>query len=125
MNEKSTAYRMFHLFGLRIYITRRPLKLRQRGKKRKDVYRQRMEQIGHACEVCGAPLTIYGNILHTLPKGHPDRNTIGDMRILCAECYNRIQREISLRCYDNTVPAYSKIVSQVLADATIEKGGEL
>lgn len=125
MNAKSTIYRRFNIFGYRVYITRHPLKPRQRGKKRKSVYRQRMEQTGHQCEICGTPLTLYGHILHTLPKGHPDRNTIGEMRILCADCYKRVQSEVSVRCYDATAPAYSNIVNQVLANAAaVREGGE-
>ena len=121
MNEKSTHYRMFRLFGWRVYISREPLKSRHRSDTRKSAYRQRMDLTGCACESCGTHLSQYGHILHTLPKGHEGRNSVDELRVLCAECFKHIQSQISRRCYDAAAPEYSEIVSSVLA---AEKGGE-
>lgn len=117
MNQKSTHYRLFHILGWRVYVTRESLRPRQRGIGRKTAYRERMELIGRKCEVCGAPLTIFGNILHTLPKGHPDRNTVDELRLLCSECHTKIQSQVQKRCYDTAAPAYSSIVNHELAMA--------
>lgn len=125
MKCESTHYRMFHIFGLRIYITREPLKPRHRSDKRQIAYRQRMELAGHVCECCGAPLTKFGHKLHTLPKGHPDRNSIDELRVICSECFNRIQSRVYHQCYDATAPAYTDIVNKALADVCEDKkGGE-
>lgn len=124
--QPSSHYTMFRIFGFRVYITRERLRPKVRSNTRKAAYRARMAIAGNKCECCGRELTIYGHLLHTLPKGHEQRNTQDEIRVLCSDCYNRVQSEVSVRCYDTAAPAYVDIVCQAIASAsaTAQKGGD-
>lgn len=93
------------LFGFHIWISREPLKVRNKDRKRNDYRNQqrniRLEMAGHRCEVCGRPID---NTCHThriLPLGASDRNKAENMRLMCGQCWHELERKPHIHGYQH------------------------
>lgn len=84
------AYR-FKIFGWFITISNCSVRFRaglnRRGVKHGELLKQRRRIADDRCECCGRDLTIHGRLFHTLPVGHPDRNTVENIRFYCQSCF--------------------------------------
>ena len=98
------------LFGFNIWISREPLKIVHKDRKRNS-YRSsqrnlRLEMTENRCEVCGKPIDKSCHIHRTLPVGAPDRNSVENIRVLCSECWHELERKPHIHGYqhmeDNT-----------------------
>ncbi len=105
---KSKIYRRFSLFGWNIYITRHSLRRKvNRSRFRTSSKVKRLIASENHCELCGRHININCSLFHILPKGHPRRNEVANVRVLCPECLHFVQ----------SVGAYRPMISK--------EGGEL
>lgn len=93
------------LFGYNIWISREPLRVVHKDKKRNS-YRNsqrnlRLEMAENRCEVCGNPIDKSCHIHRTLPAGAPDRNSVENIRVLCAECWHELEKKPHIHGYQH------------------------
>lgn len=89
--------RRIKLFGYNIWISREPLKVVHKDRKRNS-YRSsqrnlRLEMTEHRCEVCGNPIDKSCHMHRILPIGAPERNSVENIRVLCGECFHELQKK--------------------------------
>lgn len=94
------------IFGIRIWISREPMKVVNQNKKRnasRNSQRNlRLDQVDNRCEVCGRPIDkTRCHIHHTLPVGSPDRNLVDNIRVMCGECYHELEKKPHILGYRN------------------------
>lgn len=87
----------FKLFGLHIWISNEPLRIVHKDRKR-NAYRSsqrnmRLEMVDNQCEVCGKPIDKDCHIHRTLPYGAPDRNSVENIRVMCGECWRKLEKK--------------------------------
>lgn len=94
---KTTVKYIFKIFGWNIYISNHALHTRPRmcgsHTTRDQLIAQREKIVGgKTCEICGREQTKYICLHRTLPKGHPDRSKVENVRIVCNECHHELEK---------------------------------
>ena len=91
---KSPYYRRFRFFSWEIYISRVPLKRRHpnRNELRNASKIQRLQYMDYHCELCGRHIGLSCSLYRLLPIGVPDRNRFHNVRVICPECHQHVQR---------------------------------
>lgn len=90
------AYK-YHVFGWHVTISNCPVKFRQKGLENhlanhRKLLHERQVMANCKCERCGRDLSVFARMLHLLPVGHPDRNTIDNIRCVCNSCYKAVAK---------------------------------
>lgn len=90
------AYK-YHFFGWHVTISNCPVKFAQKGlhnptANHRMLLHDRLAMARCKCERCGRDLSIFARMLHLLPAGHPDRNTIDNIRCVCNSCYKAVMK---------------------------------
>lgn len=91
------------LFGCNIWISREPLKVVKKNRKRNSFRSSqrnlRLEMKKNCCEVCGKTIDKSCHIHRTLPVGAPDRNAVENIRVLCGECWHELEKKPHIHGY--------------------------
>ena len=90
----SANYKMFCLFGWKIYITRNSLRKRCNTSKgrRLGCKKERLRIAESRCECCGIEIDLRCSLYHLLPVGETDRNKAENTRVVCTQCHRLIQK---------------------------------
>ena len=93
------------LFGLHIWISRNPLRVRNKDRKRNDYRNQqrniRLEMADFRCEVCGRPIDNTCHIHRNLPMGAPDRYKADNIRVMCGHCWRELEKKPHIHGYQH------------------------
>ena len=97
--------RKFKIFGFHVWISREPLRIVHKDRKR-NAYRSsqrnlRLEMAENRCEVCGKPIDKTCHIHRTLPYGAPDRNNVENIRVMCGECWHELEKKPHIHGYQH------------------------
>lgn len=100
----------YKLFGFNIWISKEPLRVvhkdRKRNSYRSEQRKLRLEMNDNCCEVCGKPIDKTCHIHHRLPVGAPGRNYVDNIRVMCGECWQELEKKPHIHGYqhleDNT-----------------------
>lgn len=100
----------YKLFGFNIWISKEPLRVvhkdRKRNSYRSEQRNLRLEMNDNCCEVCGKPIDKTCHIHHRLPVGAPGRNHVDNIRVMCGECWQELEKKPHIHGYqhleDNT-----------------------
>lgn len=97
--------RRLKLFGYSIWISREPLRVVHKDRKRNS-YRSsqrnlRLEMTGVRCEVCGKPIDKSCHIHRMLPANAPDRNSVENIRVVCGECWHELEKKPHIHGYQH------------------------
>lgn len=92
---KTELYTQIDILGWKLYITKTPLRKRNknRNRKRNDTLKRRLAMAGNRCEICGKPIDISCSLHHRLPKGAEGRNEVENVLVLCSACHHRMEAE--------------------------------
>ena len=100
-NPSSRFYYRFRIGSWHIYLSRHRMKLRQddHGSTRtlQALRNDRLRHAEYKCEACGRDIHLYSNLYRIHPAGHPERNRIENVRVLCIDCRNRANADEQFR----------------------------
>ena len=90
---KPKWFRRLRIFGYNIYITREAMRHKDpfRNRARMGAKKERLRQTESHCELCGRIIGIDCHLHRLLPQGHPDRNMVRNIRVLCPCCKRHVQ----------------------------------
>lgn len=88
----------FKIFGWYVWLSREPMRVKNRSQihrsQRPNISkRERLEAVGHRCEICGTPIDMSCRLFRHLPKGHPDRYAADNVQVMCGACFHRLEKE--------------------------------
>ncbi len=89
----SEYYKMFRIFGWKIYITRHSLRMRNKihDKGRRNAKYARLVVADQKCECCGIAIDYRCSLYHLLPPTCHERNEVENVRVVCPRCRQNIR----------------------------------